>query len=173
MTIVICDSSLLILISKLELLDLMLEAFGDVLIPQAVYIEAVEQGKKLKKIDSFLIEKNVNDGKISIEKVKNLNEKEKLINNFNLHEGESEAIILYLEKKADLLGTDDYRTLKACKILKIKYFTTPLFISRCYSNKKLPKQIILLKLDKLLELGWYKEELIREFKNKIKNQGVS
>jgi len=59
MTIVICDSSLLILISKLELLDLMIEAFKNVLIPQAVFIEAVEQGKKLKKMDAFLIEKTL------------------------------------------------------------------------------------------------------------------
>ncbi len=172
MTIVICDSSILILISKLEMLDLLIEAFGSVMIPQAVYIESVEKGKKFKKMDAFLIDKKINDGKIIVENIKNLTEKEKLMKDFNIHEGESEAIILYLERKAELLGTDDYRTLKVCKILDIKYFTTPLFIIRSYSKKKLSKNISLLKFKKLQEFGWYKEEPILEFKNRIENMEV-
>jgi len=172
MTIVICDSSILILISKLEMLDLLIEAFGSVMIPQAVYFESVEQGKKFKKMDAFLIEKKINDGKIIVENIKNLTEKEKFIKDFNIHEGESEAIILYLERKAELLGTDDYKTLKVCKILDIKYFTTPLFIIRCFSKNKLSKNMSLLKFEKLQEFGWYKEDLILEFKNRIENLEV-
>ena len=38
MVIIICDSSILILISKLEMLDLLIEAFEQILIPKAVYI---------------------------------------------------------------------------------------------------------------------------------------
>jgi len=135
---------------------------------KAVYIESVEQGKRLKKMDAFLIEKRINEGKIVIENVKNLAEKEKFMNDFNIHEGESEALILYSEKNADLFGTDDYRTLKVCKVLKIKYFTTPLFIIRCFEMKKLSKNITMLKFEKLEEFGWYNEENIIEFKKQIK-----
>ena len=172
MVIVICDSSLLILISKLELLDLLIEAFKTIIIPQSVYIESVESGKKSKKMDAFLIEKRILDGEIIVENVEDITNKENFLKDFNIYEGESEAIILYLEKKAELLGTDDYRTLKVCKILKIRYFTTPLFIARCFANKKLSKKLSLLKFQKLLEFGWYKEDIILEFKKKIDNLEV-
>jgi len=167
MVIIICDSSILILISKLEMLDLLIDAFEEILIPKAVFIESVDQGKKLKKMDAFLIEKKINEGKIIIENIKNLAEKEKFMNDFNLHEGEAEALILYSERNAELFGTDDYRTLKVCKILDIKYFTTPLFIIRCYVIEKLSKNMAMLKFEKLEEFGWYNEENMVEFKNQI------
>ena len=169
MTLVVCDSSFLILISKLEMIDLLVEAFENILIPQAVYIESVEQGRKLGKMDAFLIEKRIKDGKIKDEDIKDIKEKEIIIKNFNMHEGESEALVLYSEQKADLLGTDDFKTLKVCKILNIRYFTTPLFIVRCFSNKRLSKDIAILKYEKLQEFGWYKEDLIIEFKNRLEN----
>lgn len=172
MTIVICDSSFLVLISKLELLDLLIEIFENIMIPHSVFIESVDQGKKLKKIDAFLIEKRINDQKILVEEIKDLTEKANLMRNFNLHEGESEALILYLEKKAMFLGTDDYKTLKVCKILNIKYFTTPLFIFLCYSKNKLSKNKSIAKYEELQEFGWYKEDLILEFKNRIENLKV-
>ncbi|MGQ4875896.1 MAG: hypothetical protein ACP6IY_17665 [Promethearchaeia archaeon] len=169
MTLVICDSSFLIIISKLELLDFLIELFNEIIIPYAVFFEAVKQGKRFKKIDALLIEKRIDDKEIIVEKIKNLSEKEKLMKDFNIHEGEAEAIILYLEKNADLIGTDDYRTLKTCKILKIKYFTSILFIFHCFKNKKLSKERALLKMDKLYDFGWYKKEIIIHFKNKIEN----
>jgi len=169
MTIVICDSSLLILVSKLEIIDLLLDVFERIIIPHSVYIESVEHGKKLKKLDAFLIEKRIEEGKIVMDNIKNISDKSKFIKDFNLHEGESEAIVLYLEKSADLLGTDDYRTIKVCKILNITYFTTLSFIHYCYKQNLLSEEKTLLKYDKLNIIGWYKEELISYFKNKIQH----
>ena len=97
MTLVVCDSSFLILISKLEMIDLLVEAFENILIPQAVYIESVEQGRKLRKMDAFLIEKRIKDGKIIVEDNKDIKENKIIIKNFNMHEGESEALVLYSE----------------------------------------------------------------------------
>ena len=169
-TLVIADSSNLILISKLELLDIFLEIYNEIIIPQAVYKESVEQGKEIKKIDAFFIEKRIREGKINVEKIKNIAGKNELIDNFNLHEGEAEAIILFFEKKADLLGTDDYRTIKTCKILKIRYYTTLSFIYLCFKDGKLSKEIVLLKLENLETIGWYKRNLILYFKEKIKKE---
>ena len=169
MAIVICDSSNLILISKVDLLDLLIEIYGEILIPQAVYNESIKEGKKLKKMDAFLIEKRIDEGKIIVKQIKNFQEKSKLIEDFNIHKGEAEAIILYLEENANLLGTDDYQTIKVCKILKIKYFTTLSFIYLCFMNNLLLKDNVLLKYDNLNEIGWYKEDLIIFFKEKIKN----
>ncbi len=167
MTLVICDSSFLILISKLESLPLLIEVFKEIVIPYAVFIESVETGKKLKKWDALIIEKMINERKIVVKNINDKSEKQKMIRDFNIHEGEAEAIILYLECKAQLLGTDDYQTIKVCKIFDIHYFTTPIFILRSYENQLLSKDITLGKFDKLLKIGWYKQELILQFKNKI------
>jgi len=96
MTVIICDSSLLILLAKLELVDLLIESFETVLIPSAVYNESVKKGKELKKLDAFSIDKKIKDGKIIVEEIEDLNERDNIIKNFNVHKGESEAIILYL-----------------------------------------------------------------------------
>jgi predicted nucleic acid-binding protein len=167
MPFVVCDSSFLILISKLEMIDLLFELFDRIEIPQAVYIESVKAGKKLKKLDAFMIEERVKDKKIIVETIKKHENKKDIMNDFNIHEGEAETILLYLQKSADLLATDDYRTLKICRILNIKYVTTPLFIILCHLKEKISKEKSFLKFNKLQELGWYKEEIIIEFKNKL------
>ena len=170
MTIVVCDSSILILISKLEILDILIEAYGVILIPEAVYIESVQAGKKLKKMDAFLIEKRINDKKIVIKKIKESSQKSSFINDFNIHEGEAEALLLYLGEKADLLGTDDYKTIKICKILNINYFTTLSFLFFCYTNNMITKEKAIVKYEKLKVIGWYKDHLIASFIKKIQNE---
>ena len=151
------------------MLDLLIEAFEEIIIPQAVYIESVEQGKILKKMDAFLIEERIKKRKIIVSDVEDLSEKDRLIKDFGIQEGEAEAILIYLEKRAILLGTDDYKTVKVCKILDIKYFTTPTFIMRNFLKANISREIALLKIEQLLEFGWYKEDIIMDFKNKIKN----
>ncbi|GAH33656.1 unnamed protein product [marine sediment metagenome] len=93
------------------------------------------------------------------------------MNNFNIHEGEAEALIIYLEKKADLLSTDDNKTIRVCKILKIRYFTTLSFIFLLYNKKRISKEKSLLKINTLEKIGWYKKEVINYFIEKIEIEG--
>jgi predicted nucleic acid-binding protein len=169
MKVVISDASMLILVSKLDILDTMLETFGTIIIPEGVRKEVVDQGKEGKKIDALLVEKRIGDGKIIVKKISKESEKNKLMNDFNIHSGEAEAVLLYLAEKADLLGTDDYQTLKMCKILNIHYFTTPLFLLQGLTNRKIEKAFALRKIERLSKLGWYKDEIIEYFTNAIKN----
>jgi predicted nucleic acid-binding protein len=169
MKIVISDSSMLILVSKLDILDTMLETFESIIIPEGVRVEVVDRGKEGKKMDALLVEKRIDDGKILVKKISKDDEKNKLMNDFNIHSGEAEAVLLYLEEKADLLGTDDYQTLKTCKILNIHYFTTPLFLFQSHVNRKIEKAFALRKLERLSKFGWYKYEIIEYFSNAIKN----
>jgi predicted nucleic acid-binding protein len=169
MPFLVCDSSFLILVSKLEMINLLTQLFDKIEIPKAVFDEAVEVGKILKKIDAYRIEKFIKDKQIRVENIKNIEERNKIMGDFNIHEGEAEAIILYLEKNAHFLATDDYRALKTCKVLDIKYFTTLLFIHRCFLQNITTKNKTLRKLNNLQTLGWYKREDLEYFKNKIKN----
>jgi len=116
-----------------------------------------------------LIEERIKKRKIIVSDIEDLSEKDRLIKDFGIQEGEAEAILIYLEKRAILLGTDDYKTVKVCKILDIKYFTTPTFIMRNFLKANISREIALLKIEQLLEFGWYKEDIIMDFKNKIKN----
>jgi predicted nucleic acid-binding protein len=166
MAIVICDSSFLILISKIEMLDLLIESFEKIIIPQAVYFESVEQGKLFKKMDAFLIEERIKKRKIIVSNIEDIIKKDRLIKDLGIHEGEAEAILMYLEKGADLLATDDYKTIKVCKILDIKYFTNISFIMRSFLKKVISKEIALLKIERLQDFGWYKEDIIMDLKNK-------
>lgn len=171
MTLVICDSSSLILIAKIESLDMFIDIFEEILIPEAVFFEVVTKGKEYKKLDAFLVEKRIEEGKIKVVKIDNLSEKAKIMNNFNIHEGEAEALIIYLEKKADLLSTDDNKTIRVCKILKIRYFTTLSFIFLLYNKKRISKEKSLLKINTLEKIGWYKKEVINYFIEKIEIEG--
>lgn len=172
MLLVISDSSNLILISKIEILDVLLEIYNEIVIPQAVYIESVEQVKHLKKVDAILIEERIKEGKIIIKEIKNIAKRKEFIESYNIHNGEAEAIVLYFELKAGLLGTDDYRTIKTCKILRINYFTTLSFLYSCFERNKLTKDITLSKFDQLWTIGWYKKELLDFFKSEVEKKEV-
>ena len=78
--------------------------------------------------------------------------------------------MLFSEISADLLGTDDMKTLKLCKMFKIPYFSIISFILSSISEKKITKSRALLKLEKLGKIGWYKTtflEQIMEIINKM------
>nr|MDO8114767.1 hypothetical protein [Candidatus Sigynarchaeota archaeon] len=143
--------------------------FGIITIPEAVRIEVVDKGKSTKKMDALLVEKRISDGKITVKKINDSTEKIKLQNDFNLHDGEAESIILYNEINANLLGTDDYRTIKTCRVQKVRYFSTPAFVYQSVISGHITKEIALLKLDKLSKIGWYKDEILEHFKKLIQN----
>jgi predicted nucleic acid-binding protein len=140
-----------------------------VLIPKAVYMESVEKPKQMKFLDAFDVERQIETGKIIVEKIENINEKNKLMSNLRIHEGEAEAIVLFREKDADLLGIDEKRIIKIARMFNMEYITILIFIIQCFESKRLSKKIALLKLEKLQNLGYYKPHLIEYFKNKIMN----
>ncbi len=138
--------------------------------PQEVLVASAEAEESLYtmwiKKDEPKVPKTV-----EVEEISKDEEKNKLMNDFNIHSGEAEAILLFLDEKADLLGTDDYQTLKTCKVLNIHFFTTPLFLLQSVTNRKIEKSFALRKIDRLSKLGWYKDEIIEYFMDAIKKVG--
>jgi predicted nucleic acid-binding protein len=167
MVLVVSDATMLIFLAKLDLIDFLLAIYSQIYIPEKVYVESVINGKFTKRLDAVMLEKYVENQKIKVQKVKKILEIKKMMIDFNIHEGEAEAIALYFQINADLLGTDDYRTLKTCKILKIHYFTTPMFIMHSVSSHKLIKAIALEKIQQLGKIGWYKNDILDFFHNEI------
>lgn len=117
---VVSDSSTLILMAKSDLLDNAITFFGGITIPRAVALEVVEKGRMRE--DALLVKQRIINKKIKVEQTDERKRKELSIN-FNIDEGEAEAMALYMKLKAELLGIDDGKAIKVCKILGIKTFT--------------------------------------------------
>lgn len=172
MTIVITDATILILCAKIDLLDLVIKKFGKVIIPNEVYIEAVLNGKNRGKDDAYYIEQRIKNDHIEVMKIKSIQYRDELITQFRIHAGEAECITLFSEINAELLGTDDKKTINVCKILQISYFTVISFILLCIEERILAKSRAFLKLNKLQMIGWYKSSFLETIRSRIEKMEV-
>lgn len=93
--ILIADSSALVALSVVNQLDVLEKIFGEVYVPRAVYEEVRQENKE----ESKRLERYCKDIVVDISTPFNFN--------VTLGKGESEAIVLYEEKRADFLLCDD------------------------------------------------------------------
>lgn len=117
--IVISDTTPIISLLKVGRLDLLQRLYKRVLIPQAVYRELTENPLYVK--ESALI--NSADF-IEVMKVKNIKSVSILRAVIGLDEGESEALIMYDEQKANLLLMDERKGRSVAKQLNVRHIGT-------------------------------------------------
>lgn len=159
---IIFDSSTLILLAKIELLKEIARQL------EVVISTEVERESTVKDtFDARLIKKLIEDGKIRVAKVEKEKEKKKLKDDFNIGEGEISALLLAKNKNFPL-ATDDGPTIKACKILDVKFTTAIHFLIRTYERNILNKDIALAKLEKLEKYGRYSSRIIDDASRRIK-----
>lgn len=161
---VVFDSSTAILLAKIQLLAEITRKL-EIIFPESVREETT---KKKDSFDSKLIAKLIDENKIKILKA-NQTKVKKLIKDFNIEKGEAEALQI-TEEKQYTLATDDGPSIKACKILGIKFVTAIHFLIGIYENKLLDKELALEKLKMLEEYGRYSYEIIRDTKKKIEGE---
>ena len=120
---IITNSSPLILLAKIGKLFLIRKLWNKVYIPKEVYNEVVVKGKNERYSDAFIIDKEISNF-IFIRELdeKYKREAEKLT---SIGSGESEAIALCLQKKADLFLVDNLEPRKIAEAKKIKCRSTP------------------------------------------------
>ena len=159
---IVFDSSTLILLAKVELLDTFLKDYREkIIIPKAVEDESTIK----ETFDGLLIKKRIEEKRIEIKNVG----KEKVENikkDFRLGKGEAEAIILAEQEKC-LLATDDRNAILACKIKNIQFTTAIDFVIRAFEKKIIGKEEALRKIEKLGQYGRYKEDIMIDAKKKI------
>ncbi|MEM4609977.1 MAG: DUF3368 domain-containing protein [Thermoproteota archaeon] len=103
---IVSNASPLIWLSKIGKLLLLKKLFGEVLIPEEVYKEAVEKGLEEGFSDAFVIKESVENGWIKIVKLDEQGERlcRKIMEHASeIHLGEAQAIILARENKMLLL----------------------------------------------------------------------
>src|SRR5580693_3360620 len=156
----IFDSSTLILIAKIELLDPFLKNLGmEVAVPKAVEVECCG-GKKT--LDSLMIRKSLDESGIKVRGVRNRKLIAKLEEDFSIGRGESEAIALALEQRALLLGIDDKNGMNACKLSGVPFTTAIGILVRSRQKGLIGRGEALIKLSALTEYGWYKDAILED-----------
>ena len=117
--IVISDTTPLISLLKIERLDLLEKIFGQVFIPDGVFNELIQNKNYTQEANmiissDFIVTKSVSDRKAV----------EILEKTTSLDRGESEAIILFSELKAELMLMDERRGREVALKLKIPLLGT-------------------------------------------------
>lgn len=158
------DSSTAILLAKIQLLSIITEKFK-IIFPKTVKEETT---KKKDSFDSKLINKLISENKIKVEKA-NKSNVNKIIEDFNIEEGEAEALEIAKRKKF-ILATDDGPTIKACKILGIKFATAIHFLINFYEKGLLDREMAMEKLKVLEKYGRYNYDIIKDAKNIIEGE---
>lgn len=165
---VVSDSSSLIIGTKAGLLEAICKEFL-VEIPEKIFEETVVAGKKLQKTDALKIEEAVEENRIVVKKVKPLknNKIMKWLNEFNLGEGEKQALQLYIQANAKLLLADDKQAINVAKLLDLNWATIPDIIVGFAEKRKISFEKALEALKIAQEEGRYKLDFILEAFNKI------
>ena len=161
---IIFDASTLILLARIGLLELFLSTFqGRVAIPKKVKSEVCIKDREERP----LIESLIKQGKIEILTPKNPRQKRKLMDDFNIDEGEAEALLLAFQTGAETIATDDRNAIRASKLLKIDFITAIGFLVRAYEKQLVERNEALTKLQSLQAVGRYSNIILKDAKNRI------
>ncbi len=159
------NSSTLILTAKIELLDLFLSEIGvEVAIPRAVEEECCV-GKKT--LDAFMIQRAVDESRITVRSVKNRRLVQRLAADFNMGRGESEVIALALQENARLVGVDDKRGMDACKLTGVPFTTAITILLRSRQKRLIDKDGALARLASLARYGRYRSSILEDAKRRL------
>jgi predicted nucleic acid-binding protein len=163
---IVFDSSTLILLAKAEMLDCFLDDYqGKVLIPREVEAESCA---RKKSPDSLLLQKRIQEGRIKVVRVSSARLCGQFMRDFNMSRGEAEALALAIEKKANLVATDDRNAIKACKLLRIPFASAIAILTRMAERKAIEADRVGAALNALQKYGRYSDEIIREASEKLK-----
>ncbi len=161
---VVFDASTLILLARIDVLDLFLSNIGGkAVVPERVSVEATAAGKE----ESQAIGRRIEDKTITVSKVKNAAQVKKLMEDFNIDAGEAEALTLAMEKKAGVVATDDRNAIRACKLLKLEFITAIAVLIRAVEKGLLDRDEGMVKLRKLQTIGRYSRAIIEDATRQI------
>jgi predicted nucleic acid-binding protein len=161
----IFDASTLILAARIEILEPFLAGIStEVSIPRAVEKECC--GAK-KTLDALMIQKAVEESKITVVSVKNRGLVTKLQSDFSLGKGEAEAIATAFAEKAPLVAIDDKNGINACKLLGITFVTAAGILIRSCDKGLISHVEALRKLELLGRYGRYKSSILEDVRVRL------
>lgn len=166
MMIVIADTSPIISLLKIDRLDLLSELFGLIFIPDAVYNELTQNEKYRIEAELIIHSDFIKNKKISNTQAVNILQNVMLLDN-----GESEAIILFDELKAQLLLIDERRGREIAEKLNIPISGTIGILIKAFEKNLLTRQEIFEYVDILQqENRRFSRNLINLLKKRLGNE---
>ena len=162
---IVFDASTLILLAKIDMLEVFISNFrGKLLIPEKIKEEVFIRRQE----ETPLLRKLIENKKIIVLKAKDARLMKRLIEDFHIDTGEAEAIALALQENASLIATDDRNAIRACKMLKVEFTTAIAILIRAYEKKLIDRDEALIKLQKLESFARYSQSIIEDAGKQIK-----
>lgn len=156
---IVFDASTLILLAKTDLIELFISNYpGQVLIPDEVRLEILE----VEKADATVFKRLIENKKIKVLKIKNIDFLNKLMEDFNIDKGEAGALVLSMQEKVGVIATDDRNAMRACKFLKIEFITSIAILIRAFEKGLIDREEAYIKLRKLQSFGRYGKAIITD-----------
>jgi predicted nucleic acid-binding protein len=151
----VSDSTPLIYLAKIGRLSLLNGVFKSIYVPEAVFDEAVTQGKALNMIDAFIIEKAVGDWIIKERVEPEVDAEYRFIDtNTRLGAGEKEALKLCKQLGALYFIADDREARRVSRILNIKPVGTLGVLVEAHKQGLITKAEALQTMETLMKAGF-------------------
>ncbi len=159
---IICDSSSLILLAKINRLSIVNTLYGKALIPKAVYDEAVVKGKEERYSDAFLIEKQIGES-IAVKELAKTHMARAESLKAAIGNGEAETIALCEQEKQKTLLTDDLESIRIAEARRIKCRTTLGVLYEALKEELMQLRDYESSLKEFSKNAWVSAEIITEF----------
>lgn len=153
------NTSTLVLLAKVDCLEIFMESSPKIEIPDEVRVEALFHEETYY---ARLIKKLIQENKIKVNKVDTIKTRE-IMKDFRLDLGEAATYIMYDKKRHKAILTDDGELIKLCKLEGIPFICAMAVIIKLYEDNKLTKDETMIKLNKLNEIGRYSKNLYEYF----------
>ncbi|MFA4820473.1 MAG: hypothetical protein WC613_05975 [Candidatus Aenigmatarchaeota archaeon] len=157
---IISNSSPLILLSKINRVELFRELYGKIFIANAVQAEVIEKGKKEHYSDAFIVEKYVGNF-IFVKEVVKSEELSKLKS--ALGAGEAESIVLCKQEHAEMLIIDDWKSRKIAESEGIRCKSTLGVLFEALQKNKMTLDEYEQSIKKLAQSAWISGDIVAEF----------
>src|SRR3989339_1606829 len=143
------NTSTLVLLAKVDCLEIFIESSPKIEVPDEVRVEALFHEETYY---ARLIKKLIQENKIKINKVDTVKTRE-IMKDFRLDLGEAATYIMYDQKRHKAILTDDGELIKLCKLEGIPFICAMAVVIRLFEKKKLSKEMALSRLEDLHEIG--------------------
>ncbi len=160
--VIVHDATSLILLAKASILRIVLTHYKS-MTPSIIQRECTRESDRE---DAMLIAQVIDEGLIEIREPKKSEQISTLAKDFQLHRGESAALLLALETRS-ALATDDFPARKVCRILNVRSIIAVAFLESLAERRLISPELALEKLKYFERYGRYKAETIKAVMEKI------
>ena len=159
----VSNSSTLILLAKIDLLNALLEHAPKILISDVIEKEMAAK----RTFDAQLIAREIERGSIAVV-CSDLKKARKVMEQFHLDLGEASAYALFNPGQHSALLTDDGELIKLCKLERIPFICAMGIVVRLYEKGVLTKEETLEKMEALVRVGRYAPSIYDHFKQEVR-----